>query len=80
MCSARGVLLEARRDIAGRSKPGQPFTERISHAQRVHRLRISRKQKRKWPRRKDHKPPHPPILLKLTDEQKTKLSKYLQAA
>lgn len=80
MCSPRGVLLEARRDIAGRSKPTRLFTERISHAQRDRRLRISPKQKREWPRRKDHKPPHPPVLLKLTEEQKIKIHKYLQAA
>ena len=29
MCSPRGVLLEARRDIAGQSKASKPFTERI---------------------------------------------------
>jgi hypothetical protein len=80
MCSPRGVLLEARRDITGRAKPSRPFTLRISHAQRDRRLRVSPKQKRQWPRRKDHTPPHPPILLKLTEEQKTKIHEYLQAA
>jgi hypothetical protein len=29
MCSARGVLLEIRRDMAGRSKRGKPFTDEI---------------------------------------------------
>ncbi len=33
MCSPRGVLLEARRDIAGRSRLRKPFTERIALAQ-----------------------------------------------
>ena len=80
MCSARGVLLEARRDIAGRAKPSQLFTERISRAQRDHRLRITSKQKRQWPRRKDHKPPHPPILLTLTERQKPATHNALQAA
>ena len=80
MCSPRGVLLEVRRDITGRSKPSKPFTERISHAQRDRRLRTTPKQKRKWPRRKDHKPPHPPILLRLTEQQKAAIQNELQAA
>ncbi len=80
MCSARGVLLEIRRDMAGRANRCQPFTERISHAQRDRRLRTSAKQKREWPRRKDHKPPHPPLLLKMTDQQKAVIHNNLQAA
>ena len=80
MCSARGVLLEIRRDMAGRSKRGKPFTERISHAQRERRSRTSPKQKREWTRRKDHKPPHPPLLLRMTDQQKAVIHNNLQAA
>jgi hypothetical protein len=80
MCSPRGVLLEVRRDIAGRSQPGKPFGERISRAQRDHRLRTTPKQKREWPRRKDHKPPHPPILLRMTEQQKAGIHNDLQAA
>ena len=81
MCSPRGVLLEARRDISARSKePREPFSERIARAQREQRVRTSAKQKREWPRRKDHKPPHPPLLLTLTDEQKMKIQQHLQAA
>jgi len=80
MCSPRGVLLEARRDIVGRSKPSQPFTERISRAQRDRRLRTTPKQKREWPRRKDHKPPHPPILLMMSEQQKPAIQSELQAA
>ncbi len=80
MCSPRGVLLEVRRDIAGRSKPRKPFAERISQAQRDDRLRITPKQKREWPRRKDHKPPHPPILLRMTGPQKAAIRNELQAA
>jgi len=80
MCSPRGVLLEVRRDIAGRSKPSRPFTERISRAQRDHRMRTSPKQKREWPRRKAHKPPHPPILLRITEQQKAPTQNSLHAA
>lgn len=80
MCSPRGVLLEARRDISGRKQPKEPFSERIARAQREQRVRTSAKQKREWPRRKPHTPPHPPLLLRLTDEQKTKIHEQLQAA
>jgi hypothetical protein len=80
MCSPRGVLLEVRRNIVGRKKPEEPFSERIARAQREQRVRTSAKQKREWPRRKPHTPPHPPILLKLTEEQKMIIQKHLQAA
>jgi hypothetical protein len=78
MCSPRKVLLETRRDISGR-KNIEPFSERISRAQRERRKRISAKQKREWPRRKPHVQPHPPVLLKLTEELKSKIHQHLQA-
>jgi hypothetical protein len=80
MCSPRGVLLEARRDISARKEPKEPFGERISRAQRERRMRTSAKQKREWPRRKPHAPPHPPVLLKLTEKQKIKIHGHLKAA
>lgn len=80
MCSPRGVLLEARREIAGRSGSREPFTERIARAQRERRSRTTPKQKREWPRRKDHKPPQPPILLRLTNSLKVRIQKRLRAA
>lgn len=80
MCSPRGILLEARRDISARKEPKEPFGERIRHAQRDRRDRSSAKQKREWPRRKAHTPPHPPILLSLTAAQKIKIHEHLQAA
>lgn len=79
MCSPRGVLLETRRDISGR-KESEPFSARIARAQREQRVRTSAKQKREWPRRKSHTPPHPPVLLRLTEEQKFKIQEQLQAA
>ncbi len=79
MCSARRVLLEARRDITPR-RGLKPFSERIAHAQRERRGRTSPKQKREWPRRKPHAPPHPPVLLRLTEEHKIKIHGQLQAA
>jgi hypothetical protein len=80
MCSPRGVLLEARRDISGRKEPKELFSVRIARAQRDQRVRTSAKQKREWPRRKAHTPPHPPILLRLTEEQNLKIHGQLQAA
>jgi len=79
MCSPRGVLLESRREILG-CKASKPFKERIARAQRERRVRVSLKAKREWPRRKPHAPPHPPVLLRLTDEQKLKIQQQLQAA
>jgi len=80
MCSPRRVLLEARHDISARKEPTEPFAERITRAERERRVRTSAKEKREWPRRKPHTPPHPPVLLKLTDEQKLILHNRLQAA
>ena len=80
MCSPRGILLEARRDISARKEPKEPFGERITRAQRDRRKRSSGKQKRPWPRRKAHTPPHPPVLLSLTKQQKIKIHQHLQAA
>ena len=80
MCSPRKVLLEIRRDINGRSRKGGSFTERIAKAQRERRARQTTKEKRKWPRRKAHQPPKPPILLKMTSKLKAEVEQHLQAA
>lgn len=80
MCSPRGVLLEVRRDIMAVRTSRRPFSERIARAQRERKVRTSAKQKREWPRRKPHTAPHPPLLLRLTVEQKIKIHEYLQAA
>jgi hypothetical protein len=79
MCSPRGVLLEARRDILAGKASKHLFSERIGRAQRERRERTSAKQKREWPRRKPHTAPHPPLLLMLTTEQKIKIHEHLQA-
>ena len=42
--------------------------------------RTSGKTRRPWPRRKEHKPPKPPQLLRLTPEHKQLLAKALAAA
>jgi hypothetical protein len=80
MCSPRRVLLEARHEIYARKEPTEPFAERLTRAGRERRVRTSGKEKREWPRRKPHTAPDPPVLLKLTDEQKVAIHNHLQAA
>jgi hypothetical protein len=80
MCSPRGVLLEIRRDIPKPPPKKQAFSERIAQAQRERRSRTTPKQKREWPRRKMHKPPQPPLILKLPDEAKAIVDNHLNAA
>lgn len=80
MCSARGVLLEVRRDITRLPQAKRAFSSRIAQARRERRRRVTPKQKREWPRRKKHKPPHPPIILTLSEAQKTNIQNHLQAA
>lgn len=80
MCSARGVLLEVRREIGQLPKARRAFSERIAQACRERRPRVTPKHKREWPRRKPHKPPQPPHLLTLSQAQKTNIQNHLQAA
>jgi hypothetical protein len=77
MCSPRRVLLEIRRDITGQKPNGQRFGERLAKHQRDRRDRKATKEKRKWPRRKAHKPP---ILLKITTDHKAEIEQHLHAA
>lgn len=78
MCSPRGVLLEIRREIRDLTFH-HDFTQRLTQAQRERRKRKTAKQKREWPRRKTHKPPKPPKLLRLTEELKSQIEKHIQA-
>ena len=79
--SPRKVLIEIRREL----NPSATRRPR-SYAQRLQKCRAdSREQKgpkasREWPRRTPHKPPGPPVLHTLTDEQKVLLHKHLGAA
>ncbi len=79
MCSPRGVLLEIRREISGRTRPKEPFAARLARAQREQRERTTPKQTRAWPSRKEHKAPQPPVLLRLTKAQKDKIQAMLSA-
>jgi hypothetical protein len=82
MASPRQVLLEIRREIrdAAPARRRPAFARRLAQAIRERRLRTSRKAVREWPRRKPHKPPGPPRLHTLTDEQKALRDQLLEAA
>jgi len=82
MCSPRKVLLEIRRELSGRlgSRRRGKFSERLKECCRERRERSSPKATRSWPRRKDHKPPAPPKILKLTAAQKRLISRTRKAA
>lgn len=73
VCSPRKVLLEIRRELH-LAAPRNNFRPRLRHASRERRVRTTAKQKRVWPRRKEHKPPGPPKILTLTRAQKHLLS------
>lgn len=79
LCSPRRVLLEIRREISGDLRGKRPFGERLAQAKRERRSRATPKEKRQWPRRKTHKPPQPPIILKLSKQQKAIAEQYFQA-
>lgn len=82
MCSPRKVLLEVRRELGNLPrKPGRgDFCQRLGTCERERRQRSSPKAARPWPRRKDHKPPGPPKILKLSLAQKCLLSRCSKAA
>jgi hypothetical protein len=69
-------------DLKGRlgSRRRGRFSERLKECCREHRARSSPKATRSWPRRKDHKPPGPPKILKLTAAQKRLISRIRKAA
>lgn len=77
MCSPRKVLLEIRRELQGQwgSRRVGRFCDRLQRCCRENRQRSSPKATRAWPRRKDHKPPGPPKILRLTPAQKHQISR-----
>lgn len=78
-CSPRGVLLLIRAEFAS-ERFTLNFSDRLSKARRDTRSRRTHKQKRVFPSRKPHKPPHPPIILPLPDKLKTIVDNHFQAA
>ena len=74
----RLIRQEIEHVIRGRHKRG--YQKRLATAQRERRERSSSKVKRPWPGRADHKPPKPPKIRELNDEQKVLFHKLLEAA
>lgn len=79
LCSPRKILLEIRKELQRPESSRTPFVDRIRDCERERRERIVPKQKRPWPRRKVHKPPQAPNLLRLTEHDKLWLQNYFTA-
>jgi hypothetical protein len=82
--SPRRVLLRIRGSIAaklGSLGPRQiaAYQDMLERVRSEDRQRTSPKVRQVWPRRKDHKPPQPPIILTLNDTLKCKMNKLLQS-
>jgi Transposase DDE domain len=79
--SPRKVLLAIRTELQGDENRRQPCDrERLKARGACSRRQTSPKERRAWPRRKPHKPPGPPVLHTLDDEQKALLHKHLNVA
>jgi Transposase DDE domain len=84
--SARKVLVEVRaglRNVTGRylgPRQGKTYRERLAQARWRERQQRSRKVRRRWPGRQDHKPPSPPTILKMGTDLKDKMAKTLATA
>jgi hypothetical protein len=79
--SPRKVLIEIRREMneAG-NRRGRSYGQRLQGCRADDRKQTSPKAARPWPRRKPHKPPKPPKLHTLTEEQKALLEQHIGAA
>jgi hypothetical protein len=75
-CSPRQVLLAVRKELQAAMKLDrrESYRDRLARSVRERRVRKSPKQKRAWPQRTPHKPPKPPHLLTMNDQQKALLS------
>lgn len=73
--SPRRLILATREQLKTAMRPSvrDGYREQLTRCRRERRDRTSPKQKREWPRRKPHKPPKPPHLLTMNDEQKALL-------
>jgi hypothetical protein len=79
--SARKVLIEIRRELNGNATRRQGcYAQRLESCRAESRHQKSPKASREWPRRTPHKPPGPPVLKTLTDEQKVLLQEHIGAA
>jgi Transposase DDE domain len=76
--SPRKVLIEIRRELNGNATRRQgSYAQRLESCRAESRQQKSPKACREWPRRTPHKPPGPPVLKTLTDEQKALLQEHL---
>jgi Transposase DDE domain len=79
--SPRKVLIEIRRELNGNAMKRQgSYAKRLEDCRADSRQQKSPKASREWPRRTPHKPPGPPVLKTLTDEQKVLLHEHISAA
>jgi Transposase DDE domain len=79
--SPRKVLVAIRREMKGEAtRRGGSYRRRLEGCRAESREQKSPKASREWPRRKPHKPPGPPKIHTLTDEQKALVDKHLNAA
>ena len=79
--SPRKVLVEIRKELNGAAnRRVSSYRRRLQDCRAESRRQKSPKAVREWPRRKPHKPPKPPILHTLTDEQKALLEQHISAA
>jgi Transposase DDE domain len=79
--SPRKVLIEIRREIeAAPRRKVKSYRQRLDGCRAEGRKQTSPKATREWPRRKPHKPPRPPILHTLNEEQKVLLDQHISAA
>jgi Transposase DDE domain len=76
-CSPRQVILAMRKELraAMKSDRRESYRDRLARCARERRQRTSAKQKRVWPQRAPHKPPKPPRLLTMNEQQKALLSR-----
>jgi hypothetical protein len=78
--SPRKVLREIRKEIDAAARPKvKSYHARLAGCRAECRTQVSPKSTRAWPRRKPHKPPKPPVLLTLSEEQKVLLNQHMSA-
>jgi hypothetical protein len=83
LASPRQILLEIRREITIHiglylgPRQHESYLQRLRRACCEQRQRRSSKVRRKWPGRKDHKPPKPPKIHTMSKAQKTLMAKLL---
>ncbi|MBV8458392.1 MAG: transposase [Acetobacteraceae bacterium] len=79
--SPRKVLIAIRKELKGTaSRREGSYRKRLEGCRAETRRQKSPKARREWPRRKEHKPPRPPVLHTLTEEQKALLQQHFDAA